>query len=168
MIYNGDVKVHILDHHAAKAFIPDIPTLAIRIYDSPSINDGNTPDTDLKKSQLWVNTLEYVFDDLDLNRYPTEYVQQQLPVWNDKFVLFSDKLAHQLLEDFIPYRNVEQIMVHCTWGWARSPATIFGLRDVFDLDIKWAPGRTRKVVEARKAMNSAGNDFVYQTLTQAA
>lgn len=168
VLYNRSVKVHILDHHSAKNFIPETPTLAIRIYDSPSIDDGNTPDGNLQKSSLWLDTLEYVFDDLDLSRYSAEYIAQHLTDWENQFVLFSEKLAQQLLTDFAPYCTADQVMVHCTWGWARSPATILGLRDVFGLDIKWAPGRTQKVVDARKAMGSTGNDFVYQTITQAA
>jgi len=168
VLYNSGVKVHILDHHSAKNFIPETPTLAIRIYDSPSIDDGNTPEEKLKNSPMWAGVLEYVFDDLDLSRYSSDYIQKHLAGWNDKFVLFSDKLAQQLIDDFSPYRGIEQVMVHCTWGWARSPATIFGLRDVFHLEIDWAPGRTEKIVNARKAMNSSGNDFVYQTITQAA
>jgi len=163
------VKVFVLDHVSAKKFVPDKPTLAIRIYDSITFCEkqppGNSAKTPLQPSKNWINTLEYLFDDFDITRYPSEYVKDMMPEWESKFTILNKKLAKQIITDFSDYCNVDQVMIHCTWGWARSPATILGLQKVFGLDIEWAEGRTQRVIDARKLMSSNGNSHVYQLIT---
>jgi hypothetical protein len=164
------VKVFILDHTAAKGFIPDKETLAIRIYDSPVIykdsSVGNHAGSLLQPNKNWIHTLEYLFDDIELNRYSPEYIKEKLPEWNSKFKIFDKALAKKIITDFTNYCDVEQVMIHCTWGWARSPATILALQKVFDLDIEWAKGRTQRVIDAKKVLGNPGNTYVYNLITE--
>ncbi len=164
------MKVFILDHGSAKEFVPDKPTLAIRIYDSPAICDkappGNSENCPLQPSKNWINIFGYLFDDFDLTRYPAEYVKEKLSEWESKFVIMDRSLAEKIISDFSGYCDIEQVMIHCTWGWARSPATILGLQKIFGLNIEWAKGRTQRVIEARKLAGSKGNSHVYRLLTE--
>lgn len=164
------MKVFILDHTAAKNFIPDKPTLAIRIYDSPVIYKDSPPGNQaselLKPSENWVSVLEYLFDDIELSRYSTEYIKEKMPEWESKFRIFDKALAKKIITDFANYCDVEQVMIHCTWGWARSPATILALQKVFDLDIEWARGRTQRIIEGKKVLGNPGNTHVYQLITE--
>lgn len=166
------MKVFVLDHVSAKKFVPDKPTLAIRIYDSITFCEkqppGNNAETALQPSENWINVLEYLFDDFDITRYSSDYVKKMMPEWKTKFAILDKALASKIISDFSKYCNIDQVMIHCTWGWARSPATILGLQKVFDLDIQWAKGRTQRVIDARKLMSSNGNSHVYQLLTGAA
>ena len=164
------MKVFILDHSAAQSFIPIENTLAIRIYDSPAIY-GNSPSGNhagnlLQPSKNWIHTLEYLFDDIELTRYSTEYIEEKLPEWNSKFKLFDKTLAKKVITDFANYCDVGQVMIHCTWGWARSPATILALQKVFGLDIEWAKGRTQRIIDAKKLLGNPGNTHVYQLITE--
>jgi len=155
------VRVFVLDQKLAAAFVPGVPTLAIRIYDSFPPNDGSNP---LQPSDNWIKILEYHFDDLEIERYPEAYVKEKLPEWKKKFSLFDEIMAKKLITDFSEYCNVEQVMVHCYAGWSRSPATILGLQKVFNLNIEWAEGRTKRILEARINDGSCGNTSVYSHL----
>lgn len=171
-LYNQDVRVFILDHTEAKRFIPDEPTLAIRIYDSPTIYKdsppGNCATELLQPSDNWVGVLEYLFDDIELTRYSDEYVAEKMPEWAAKFRILDNVLAKQIVSDFANHCDVGQVMIHCTWGWARSPATILALQKVFNLNIEWAEGRTRRIIDAKEIMGNPGNTHVYQLITKMA
>ena len=166
------MKVFVLDHVSAKRFVPDKPTLAIRIYDSAILCEkqppGNNSKESLQPSDNWINVLEYLFDDFDITRYSQDYVNEKMEEWKTKFTILDKTLAKKIVSDFSSYCGIEQVMIHCTWGWARSPATILGLQKVFGLDIEWAAGRTQRVIEARQLLGSRGNSHVYQLLTEAA
>jgi len=153
------VKVFVLDETLARDFLPDVPTLAIRIYDSFPPNDGSQC---LQVSNNWSAILEYLFDDIEVSLYPEGYLEKNLPTW--KVNLFDESLAQRLIDDFSSHRHVNQIMLHCHSGWSRSPAVILGLQKVFGFEIEWAKGRTKRIMEAKLSENSHGNTHVYSLL----
>ena len=152
------MKVFVLDEKLARDFIPDVSTLAIRIYDSFPPNNGSLP---LQASDNWNSVLEYCFDDIEIDLYPDEYLKKNLPIWKEKYSLFDEILAKKIIDDFAPYCEAKQIMLHCHAGWSRSPAVILGLQQVFGFDIEWASGRTKRIMEAKLSENSCGNAHVY-------
>jgi predicted protein tyrosine phosphatase len=158
------VKVFVLDEKLARDFVPDNPTLAVRIFDSFPPNDGKQP---LQDSNNWIQTLNYWFDDIEVDIYPEEYRKKHLPIWREKYNLFNKCLAKKLVDDFRSFQSVDQIMLHCHAGWSRSPAVILGLQQVFNLDIAWAKGRTKRIMEAKLAENSVGNTHVYNLIVKA-
>ena len=157
-----NVKAFVLDHGPAEQFIPQEKTLAIRIFDSFGPNNGSNS---LQSSSNWAGILEYTFDDMDLNRYPEDYLKEKLPEWEVKFDLFNPELAEKIKQDFESFLEVPQVLVHCTFGWKRSPAVIKGLGHIYDLALSWGNDRTHKMM-THKPGGWCGNGYVYKLLCE--
>jgi hypothetical protein len=122
------MRILVFDVNTAERYVPDTPTLAIRIFDSPAsfgynrfpVREGSR----LQESAHYQAILEYEFDDIDLMR------KNQVAAG----VAFNRSLARQILSDFKQhYREGMDLMVHCNAGQRRSPAVAGGLNDIFTL-----------------------------------
>jgi predicted protein tyrosine phosphatase len=153
------VKAFVLDHKLAEEFIPQEKALAIRIFDSYGPNDGS-----ISLQDGWADILEYTFDDIELDRYSDEYLSQHLPEWKVKFDLFDTALAGKIQNDFSSYLDFPQVMVHCAFGWKRSPAVIKGLAHIFDLELLWGDDRTHRIMTHQGGW--CGNTHVYKLLCE--
>lgn len=101
----------------AKKHIPEKPELLIGILDSKP--GANVP-VNVIPSELRVNYLTYVFDDVD-GKY-------------EDYVLINRKTAERILTDFSKVKNsIESLAVHCKEGLGRSPAVAAALNDCFSL-----------------------------------
>ena len=157
------VKVFVLPHGDAQKFIPEIPSLAIRIFDTFPDNDGTQS---LEECSNWVKILNYTFDDIEVNRYPPEHITKML-LKNPEFILFNKDLSDQICEDFSYFKDVEQLIVHCTFGWKRSPAVTRALQEIFNLDMQWGNERTARIMDfIHEGLPWRGNEYVYHLMKQ--
>jgi len=112
------MNIRIRGYEEAEHFVPDEPTYAIRIFNSPgmsSVRYGN-----LQKSENYVAIKEYTFDDIGLNS------KEGIP--------FNRCIARQIVEDFQREGfSSSGLIVHCTQGLSRSPAVAIALNKLFNL-----------------------------------
>ncbi len=105
----------------ARRHVPTKPELLIGILDSRPHN--NTPShipVDIAPSELRVDYLTYMFDDID---------EQFMD-----YVLLDKETAGEILTDFSNVRrNIKSLAVHCRVGLSRSPALAAALNDRFSL-----------------------------------
>lgn len=151
------MNIHIMGYRQAIRYVPRVPTVAIRIFDSYP-DSLNSPRLELQDSPFF-RTLGYVFDDQDsdwiLQRYPA-YDLKGVAIRN---VLFDEMLARKMLEDFAGLKDgCLDLLVHCTIGACRSPAVAMALNEVFELG---------QDSQALKDRYPTYNRFVYRLLKEA-
>lgn len=156
------MKFWVLNYIQAQSFRPEIPTLAIRIFD-PGANpakDSNHPGNSLLSSPNWVAEMEYTFSDDDLWLYDDSELTS---------TSFNSILAQRLLLEFKRYLpKVSGVMLHCNAGHSRSPAVALALIDKFRLTPEWGNARTRgkmrTVIDTPRHHRMGLNNWVYHLL----
>ena len=123
---------------------PNKPTYAIRIFSSPTSDNGRDP---LRNSDFYRKIVEYVFEDTD----PFIFQAGQ--------TIITSEIARSIVSDFAEHKNsIEALAVHCYFGKNRSPAVAISLNEIFGL------GANSK--ELKQKFNEY-NRYVYDTLMEA-
>ncbi len=150
------MDIKIMGHRRAARYVPKVPTLAIRIFDSHPVS-SNRPSLQLKDSSLYT-ICGYTFDDTDLDAIlwcePDIDVQELYK----RDVILDRKLARGILNDFVTLSvGCKGLLVHCALGASRSPAVAMALNEIFGLGYD---------TEAMKKERFTYNRHVYRLLVE--
>jgi predicted protein tyrosine phosphatase len=141
-------QVMILSHSRAAKFQAEPknqPIYLIRIFDAPKMITV-APYAKLRHPEQFEIIKSYTFDDVS-------HLQE-----HDRFVLFQDKIAKQILTDFDNEgRDCQTLLVHCRAGISRSPAVAIALSEIFQL-------KTPEEIAEMKKQFSFYNKRVYSFL----
>lgn len=118
----------------AADYVPNVPTLAIRIFGSETAGKGKTLYPPLKPG--YKRVLEYSFDDIDLQEGQTlEQWAKGAGLDPKTLVQFDERMARQILTDFARcYGDAEAVLIHCYAGASRSPAVGMALDSIYRLE----------------------------------
>ncbi len=140
------MKLEILSLKRAIQYVPKNNTYAIRICGERTTDHLHC----LERSEKWIDTNWYVFDD----------------VWPDipggvepQEVLFNEEKANKIITDFNNKDNIETLLVHCHFGQNRSPAVGIALNEIFDLGYN---------TNQLKVQYPDFREFVYETMIDTA
>lgn len=155
------MKFHVLPYTLARCFVPEEPTLAIRIFDPDSTrHDENNSRQKLVESTLWVAELTYTFADFDPQRYSgfsPEYVANLTKEYEDKNSLITLDMAKQIIQDFEKHKDkISAVLIHCNAALSRSPTLALFLCQHFNVTPEWVGTREsymKKVVKGERAPN---------------
>ncbi len=137
------MDLHILGLFEAIKFQPTKPTYAIRLVSGKNYPEERKP---LFDSPFYLGIRFYQFDDI------TPSV--------GRGILFTEKMAGEMLEDFIRQRlYVDALVVNCFHGENRSPAVGIALNEIYGLGHD---------TNALKDQYTEANWYVYETLMRVA
>jgi len=171
-----DMKIHILNYDDAREFVPQVPTLAIRIFDPgatgnkhPTWGWDNSPDAPFSK-ELYTDVIESTFSDL-YQKYDTDKEWKELEKGIEKDLggrLFTEEKGKKLLAEFeASYKDAEEIMTHCNAGASRSVAVALALNEIYDLKATWNE-RVNGFLPGYMKIDLWGNMLVHNTLLKLA
>lgn len=159
------IKVWILPYTLAREFIPEEPTLAIRIFDPGETRKSENVRVTLSQSSLWIGEVHSTFADLDPYIYEGNGMEDLAKQVRASPLLFTDYHARdillqiQLIRPKLPF----SLMVHCNAGLSRSPAIARSVCEIFDLTPVWMGNR-----ETMMNKGHIGNKWVYQKMREVA
>jgi hypothetical protein len=130
-------RIIVLSNEKAMLFVPDKPTIAIRIFDTnPPYDLKNEASYPLQKSPFFIKPiLKYSFD--DLSYYDLTNARQDEEDQVNYFV-FNKETAEQIITEFgdlIKKNPKADIMVHCYKGRSRSPSIAMALNEIYGLKV---------------------------------
>mgnify|MGYP001615470534 CR=1 FL=1 len=160
------MKFYVLPYTLARCFVPEEPTLAIRIFDpGDTRHDDNNDRQKLVQSPFWVAELQYAFVDFDPLRYsgsPPEIAEDLEQEYQNRNWLLTPQEATRIIQEFSKYKEqVSAVMIHCNAGMSRSPTVALFLCKHFGITPIWIGTRdyymkncTAAMAEGRPAPNS--------------
>lgn len=184
-------KGYILNYRQAMQFIPEEPTLIIRIHDweTRDYQDArgewdNSPKAPLIESPHWIGVLSYRFSDIDPCTYELYGQKDEADGMRRDFGtaglkgerILGETLASRILKEFSALKDqATSYVFHCNAGASRSPAMALALNEIFDLHLVWT-GRAASVVNRLKSRtwdshhpsDIVGNLTVYNVLKETA
>lgn len=168
------MKFHVLPYTLARAFVPEEPTLAIRIFDPGATrHDDNNARQKLVESDLWVAELQYTFVDFDPLRYtgsPPEIAEGLHQEYANKNWLLTPLVASRIINDFAKHKDkVSAVMVHCNAGLSRSPTVALFLCKHFGINPEWIGTRDyymRNAIQNMAEGKPAPNSMVWDLLEE--
>jgi len=152
------MNIRVMGYRRAMQHEPAVPTLAIRIFDSPP-DAENSPKNALRSSGLY-SVLPYTFDDLDITEMLKNDPDTDLIRLRQKYTVFDRQLARRVIKEFrMEMQGKLELLVHCTMGASRSPAVAIALNEIFQLGNN---------TEEMKAKYTCINAYVYNVMMEAA
>ena len=156
------MKIYVCNYLQARQFVPDEPTLAIRIFDPGQVDPARNIDVPLQPTKHWVGELKYWFHDHDPvkaeieGRFAEAYAMKNDP--HCPTLAIADSMRKEFVE---PAKKASAIMVHCMAGINRSTATARGLCEHYGLPIEWMENEFRKPM---LDMRWLGNMYLYRMI----
>jgi predicted protein tyrosine phosphatase len=139
------MEIKVLSWSMAEEFNPQVPTLAMRIMGTSAQDKRYFP---LRSSPLYVAVFEYRFDDLKSSELEPD---DWLDVYAGRRILFDEKIARQMINHFMRFRDrVNGLMIQCYGGIGRSAGTASGLNEAFELGanpMEWETAKTNWMVK---------------------
>lgn len=168
------MKFHVLPYTLARCFIPEEPTLAIRIFDPGcTASEGNNNRQKLVESPFWVAELHYTFADFDPYQYsgfPPEIAEGVRREYQKKNMLLTPLGAKRIIADFQKHKDrASAVLIHCNAGLSRSPTVALFLCHKFNITPEWVGTRDhymKNVAEKMQRGELAPNTLVWDLLSE--
>jgi predicted protein tyrosine phosphatase len=144
------MKIHVKSLKDVIEFVPQDPTLALRIVD-PS---KRLVLPSLKSSENYFRTFVYEFQDI---------TPEDIPSQEDLEGLFNHRIAWDIIYDFNTNKgDCADLLVHCELGLGRAPAVAKAINDIYGLnDLEF-------LSEFEKVYHLTANQYVYQVMIEQA
>lgn len=172
------MKIWITNYNLAKQFIPQEPTIAVRVFDPgastvprdtapwcdfPDDFWENCPQAPFSR-HLYADVLEYSFTDNNPDAYSNDE-RRKTCIERCGNKLFTREQAADLIAEFKPYKDLPAALFHCNAGASRSVAIARAMVKLFDIKAEYQDNASRLVTnENLREFN--GNSYVYRIICE--
>ncbi len=132
------MAIHIMGYKQAQCFVPDKPTVAMRIFDVDAESNNHLQKSQpLVSSRYWLGVHRFSFRDIDLNHI-LEFDNDVQRVYYEAYPeILTPQLAGNIMAippSYIRPRNTPDFLIHCHQGERRSPAIGIAFAEMYQVD----------------------------------